>query len=497
MKRTLCALLAVLLLAGMLPAASPKAKAAVNPGFQALSQYLLENGEHDSIFGREWYAFSTEKSMWSSGSASCCTGLRLMYFPQDNFIEIWASLRFRDELCNVGPYDLDMILNGDGSYSNIYCSTSGGEARYTLNPAAITRTTIWNAYEYLDGNCPHSRLDDAASTLLKESLDALQLILNQKGKSIADLGFTAYQTGHVHQWDAGTLTYEPTCGGFGEREYRCSVCHSIALEYLLTVGDHVWDQGTVIQEPSCTEEGRFVQICTVCGYRNYTLLPALGHSWSFTRQVGYLADWEPLHYGRAVYTCTRCGETKDGRICAGEVFTDMPEDEHWAHDAIDWAYFGGITSGTTPSTFSPDMTITRSQAVTFLWAAAGKPEPETTENPFTDVTESDYFYKPVLWAREKGVTSGTGPNTFGPYEVCTRSQIVTFLWAAAGKPEPESTENPFQDVLETDYFYKAVLWARENGITSGTATDTFGSYDVCTRAQVVTFLYKASMVPAG
>ncbi len=323
-------------------------------------------------------------------------------------------------------------------------------------------------------------------------VEITRAVINENDYSLADLGITGYKAcSYWHAYDHGRVTQQPTCVAEGVMTYTCRVCGTARTESIEATGNHIWDAGRVLVEPGCTTEGVYRYTCTVCGTNTMDVsLPALGHAWSLTEAEGSFHD-------AAQYTCTRCGETKDGRLCAGEVFTDMPGEDHWAHNAIDWAYFGGITSGTTPNTFSPEMTITRSQAVTFLWAAADKPEPESTENPFTDVTNSDYFYKPVLWARENGVTSGTGPNTFGPYEVCTRSQIVTFLWAAAGKPEPESTENPFQDVLETDYFYKAVLWARENGITSGTATDTFGSYDVCTRAQVVTFLYKASMVPAG
>ena len=113
-----------------------------------------------------------------------------------------------------------------------------------------------------------------------------------------------------------------------------------------------------------------------------------------------------------------------------------------------------------------------------------------TESPFTDVKESDYFFEPVLWAVSHGITSGMSATKFGSGNACTRAQVVTFLWAAAGKPEPQTTENPFTDVKETDYFYKAVLWAVENGITSGMSATKFGSTNVCTRAQVVTFLYK-------
>ena len=180
---------------------------------------------------------------------------------------------------------------------------------------------------------------------------------------------------------------------------------------------------------------------------------------------------------------------QDLASCPGKIFTDMPPKGHWSHDPIDWAIVNGVTSGTSPTTFSPDATCTRGQFVTFLWAAAGCPEPTSSNNPFTDVTESDYFYKPVLWAVENGITAGTSPTTFSPNATCIRCQVVTFIWAYAGAPDPKTTEMPFTDVAEGDYFYKSVLWAVENGITAGTSATEFSPKADCTRAQVVTFLY--------
>ena len=121
----------------------------------------------------------------------------------------------------------------------------------------------------------------------------------------------------------------------------------------------------------------------------------------------------------------------------------------------------------------------------------GEPEPEITENPFSDVREKDYFYKAVLWAVENGITTGTSATTFSPKEVCTRGQVVTFIHRALGNPAPELTENPFSDVRTKDYFYQPVLWAVENEITTGTSAGQFSPKEECTRGQVVTFLYRA------
>ena len=129
--------------------------------------------------------------------------------------------------------------------------------------------------------------------------------------------------------------------------------------------------------------------------------------------------------------------------------------------------------------------------MTFLWRAAGSPEPEGTENPFTDVKANSFYCKAVLWAVENGITAGTSETTFSPGRTCTRAEAVTFLWHALGDREAEGTDNPFRDVKTSDYFCQAVLWAVGEGVTSGTAPDRFSPGSLCTRAQILTFLYRA------
>ena len=171
-------------------------------------------------------------------------------------------------------------------------------------------------------------------------------------------------------------------------------------------------------------------------------------------------------------------------------FTDVPDDSFY-YESVMWAVENGITNGATASTFDPGGTCLRAHVVTFLHRADGNPEPGSSNNPFSDVKNTDFFYKPVLWAVENGITNGTTATTFGSYANCNRAAVVTFLWRAAGSPEPESTSNPFVDVKPTDYFYKPVLWAAENSITSGIDATHFGPTADCNRAQVVTFLYRA------
>ncbi len=183
-------------------------------------------------------------------------------------------------------------------------------------------------------------------------------------------------------------------------------------------------------------------------------------------------------------------ETEISDNDATNPFTDV-NTGHYFYNAVLWAVDNGITSGTSETTFSPFLTAERCQVVTFLWRAAGCPEPTSTENPFTDVNEGDYFYNAVLWAVEKGITTGTSDTTFSPYNKCERCQVVTFLYRYFGQPEVTTTSNPFTDVDTDDYFYNAVLWAVDNGITTGTTETTFGPFVTCERCMVVTFLYRA------
>lgn len=183
--------------------------------------------------------------------------------------------------------------------------------------------------------------------------------------------------------------------------------------------------------------------------------------------------------------------TSDDSGDGEQLFSDVSNPDDYYFVPVYWAKDKGITSGTSATTFSPAKECTRGQIVTFLWNAVGRPEPTDDYNPFTDVKETDYFYKPVLWAKEHGVTAGTSATTFSPGKACTRGQIVTFLWKALGSAELNDGRNPFGDIKETDYFYKPVLWAKENSITSGTSATTFSPGKACTRAQAMTFLYKA------
>ena len=170
------------------------------------------------------------------------------------------------------------------------------------------------------------------------------------------------------------------------------------------------------------------------------------------------------------------------------VFVDVATGSYY-EDAVDWAVENGITQGTDDTHFSPDGICTRAQAVTFLWRAAGSPEPETRAMPFADVPAGSYYYDAVLWAVENGITEGTSDTRFSPNATCTRAQIVAFLWRSEKSPAA-SSRNPFADVKSSAYYADAVLWAVKENITKGTTSTTFSPNADCTRAQIVTFLWR-------
>ena len=159
------------------------------------------------------------------------------------------------------------------------------------------------------------------------------------------------------------------------------------------------------------------------------------------------------------------------------------------YPAVVWAHIHAITNGVTATQFGPDSSCTRAQIVTFLWRAAGTPEPKTSTTAFRDVSAEAFYYKAMLWAVEEGVTKGTARDAFSPNDPCTRGQAVTFLWRLAGELQ-SGAENPFTDVAAGQYYTQAVLWAVQEGVTNGMTPTAFAPYGTCTRAQIVTFLYR-------
>jgi len=262
----------------------------------------------------------------------------------------------------------------------------------------------------------------------------------------------------------------PTCAQAGSYELvtYCTVCGEEVSRETVTVPALPHTEEIIPgKEATCTETGLTEgKKCAVCGevLVAQEVIPALGHDF---------VNGE----------CSRCDAVKEAP------FTDVPVGEFY-FDPVEWAVAEGITTGASETTFNPGDNCLRGHVVTFLWRAAGSPEPTSNENPFTDVTENDFFYKAVLWAVENEITNGISATEFGPYTECNRAQVVTFLWRAQGKPAVTETDHPFTDVDADQFYYQPMLWAVENGITNGLTATTFGPDAVCNRAQVVTFLYR-------
>lgn len=322
---------------------------------------------------------------------------------------------------------------------------------------------------------------------------------------------------HTHEYEAEIKL--PTCTREGSVTYVCTICGDSYVGSTYPALGHDWGDGSVTKEPTCAEPGETTCACTRCGVTMTEQIAALGHNWdagTVTSAATCIAE------GEKTFACTVCGETKTESIpatgkhtyqngvctvcgkkdpnppavsCPSAVFQDVSRHDDTGHPdyvyhaAIDWAVTKEITNGTSKTAFSPHAGCTRAQAVTFLWRAASCPVPKSSSNPFQDVEKGAYYYDAVLWAAEKGITLGTSENAFSPDETCTRAQIVTFLYRfLKGTPVSGTT---FTDVPAGMWFSDAVSWAVSKGITNGVGGGRFAPDATCERAQIVTFLWRA------
>ena len=298
----------------------------------------------------------------------------------------------------------------------------------------------------------------------------------------------------------------PTCTEAGSYEsvVYCSVCNVELSRETVAVDALGHDYVAEFIEPTCTKSGYTLYTCTRCGktYKDDPVEPE--HKFG----EGVVTAPTCTEMGYTTYTCLVCGAkyvdeaswvpanghdyvNGDCRNCDAtleSVFTDVPAGAFY-FDPVAWAVEEGITTGATATTFNPNGTCQRAVVVTFLWRAAGCPSPTSSKNPFTDVKPTDFFYEAVLWAVEQGITNGTSANEFSPYKECNRAQVVTFLWRSQGSPA-SNAEVAFTDVVPGQFYAAAVAWAVEKGITNGMGDGTFGINSICNRAQVVTFLYR-------
>ena len=182
---------------------------------------------------------------------------------------------------------------------------------------------------------------------------------------------------------------------------------------------------------------------------------------------------------------------------AASTFSDVPHNAYFK-DAVDWAVNNNVTAGIGNNQFGPNQSCTRAQTMTFLWRAHGSPEPKNIASgtAFSDVNANDYFAKPIAWAVENGITAGIGNNQFGSNQKCTRGQVMTFIWRAENSPI-ENGKTQFSDVHSNDYYNHAIAWAVNHGVTAGVGANKFGPNQSCTRAQIVTFLWRADSIDSN
>ena len=306
-----------------------------------------------------------------------------------------------------------------------------------------------------------------------------------------------------------------------EHEQKYSLCGKVTI----AKEKHTFGDWTIIQRPTSNRDGEKERICQICQYKETKTIPATGSNYSYytikaaagtggsitpsgnvsvregrdktftiTPDKGYAVANVKID-GKSIgavksYTFenVRRNHTIEVSFARANEFIDVPAGSYF-YEAVMWAVENGVTTGVSASRFDPNGVCTRAQAVTFLWRAAGSPAPRSRTVPFTDVPVGSYYYDAVLWAVENGITKGTINTRFSPNDTCTRAQIVAFLWRSEKSPAAGS-RNPFADVKSTAYYADAVLWAVENDSTKGTTNTTFSPNADCTRAQIVTFLWR-------
>ena len=326
-----------------------------------------------------------------------------------------------------------------------------------------------------------------------------------------------------HSYGPEICKQPPTCTEPGVQVRTCTRCGHSQRETVEALG-HAYDQGTVTQAPSCTSPGIKAYTCTRCGSQETEALPPLphrygelvtpptcteegytthtctvcgdqyvdcyvnsrGHSWDRGRVT---APPTETASGVRIWLCTRCGDNRTEAIGPWpNPFVDVTQERYY-YTPVRWAADAGVTAGVDSTHFAPASTCTRGQVVTFLWRAYGCPAPQSAQCPFEDVSPQRYYYQAVLWAAEQGITDGVDATHFAPDRTVTRGQLVTFLWRAEGCPAGVGT-NPFADVERGRFYYDAVLWAAKAGITTGVDATHFRPNQSCTRGQVATFLYR-------
>ncbi len=394
------------------------------------------------------------------------------------------------------------VAAGDQVYSNAF-SVSNSSLTFFGKDSVVKSLTAEEIYAEFSQN---------GYILVPEGTTAVNIVL-----LTADENSQVQVLNWAHSY--GTVITEPTCTEKGYTTYTCSCGHSYVSDYVNSHG-HQWDQGVVTTQPTEEQEGARTYTCKICNetkVETIEKLPSKPNEPSITVNPSITINPSPFVNSGAVISPSvtediikdrdiRTDNSKntddmddddeeEDKPITGErvAFTDVNENDYF-YEPVRWATEKGITRGTSETEFNPNHTSNRAEAVTFLWRAAGSPEPTITKNPFTDVNEDAYYYKAILWAYEQEIAQGVSLTEFHPDEGCSRAQVATFLWRSEKRKRPKlsSKAQSFIDTPEDKYYYDAVQWAFENGITTGTTKGTFSPDNACTRAQIVTFLWRAN-----
>lgn len=397
-------------------------------------------------------------------------------------VYVWAPSSGNASALTMGAASANVEEVVDGLTSTDY-GVVLTDGTYGIAPIAVDVTGV-----ALDKTTASLKVGN--TTTLTATIAPADATINNVTWSSSDEAIaTVDSTGKVTAVAVGSATITAKAG---DKTATCAVTVTTASsggsgssKYAITVEDA--DNGTVTVSPKFASKGSTVTITVDPddGYEldELTVLDKNGDEVTVTKKSAGKYTFK-MPSGKVTVEAAFVESSDENE----NPFTDVVKSDYY-YDAVLWACDNGITCGTSDTTFSPNAICTRAQTVTFLWRAAGSPEPKTTVCPFEDVAESAYYYDAVLWAVENDITAGTSGTTFSPDATVTRAQNVTFLWRWAGSPEAE-TGNTFSDVAADAYYCKAVTWAAEEGITSGTTASTFSPDAPCLRSQIVTFLYR-------
>jgi hypothetical protein len=358
----------------------------------------------------------------------------------------------------------------DGELSagaNYYSYTNSGEKKYAYAAMTITKKVV-------DATCVKS--GEKVYTATVDASTAYDGKARESSKTV-----TIPATGH--SWGDWTVTKEATATKEGSKKHTCSVCGKTETEVIPKL-----DVTLTLEKDS---------LSIICG-QNKTLkatvkgvetAPAFKSSDSKIASVDSNGKITAKMAGTVTITVSVAGIKATCKVTI--LYKDVTDSSKFWFEPVNYLTAKGVVKGyDNQTTFKPDNKCTRAQMITFLWRLQGEPAPKSDTCKFSDVSSSDYFYKACVWGSEQGIVEGYSNGTFGPDITCARKHAVTFLWRLAGKPSPSSSTSKFTDVKESDYFYKATLWASEKKILAGYEDNTFRPDGDCLRRQMVTFLYK-------